>query len=369
MTTAQRPIPTNPADLTPEWLTAALRSTATVRDASITSFDSRVIGEGAGFMGQLVRLSLQYDRPEAGAPASLIAKLPAAAPENREVAAFFRFYEREVRFYEQIADQVELRTPRRYYSAFEPESGDFVLLLEDLTPACVGDQLAGCPVAQAELAIRELARFHATWWDSPKLDKLDWMPAIDDDWYIESVVQGYRDAWPAFVERFGDRLTPGQRQVFEKFGQRIPQVMNQIGLAPITIMHGDYRLDNLFFATPAGGAPFAVIDWQISARARGVFDFAYFIAGTLPVEERRANEDKLLRMYHEILQERGVRGYEFDRCLTDYRRSALILLAYSVIALGSLDMANERGVDLFTTILDRTRTAVSDLDAGALLPD
>ncbi|HLB23413.1 MAG TPA: hypothetical protein VJP07_04915, partial [Dehalococcoidia bacterium] len=138
MTTLQ--IPTSPQELTPEWLTHALRQTGTITGAKVHSFDMKTgIQEGTGFMGELARIRPKYDRPEDGAPQSLIAKMPATAPENREVPEFFRFYEREVRFYEQIAETVELRTPRCYYSAFEPASGDYVLLLEDLAPARVGD--------------------------------------------------------------------------------------------------------------------------------------------------------------------------------------------------------------------------------------
>ena len=51
-----------------------------------------------------------------------------------------RFYERETGFYEHIASQVQLRTPRCYFNAFKPDNGDFLLLLEDLSPATVGEE-------------------------------------------------------------------------------------------------------------------------------------------------------------------------------------------------------------------------------------
>jgi len=354
-------IPAGPNDLTPEWLTKALRHGGAIGSATVTSAERRIIGEGAGFMGQLVHMSLQYDTRELGAPQTLIAKLPAAAQENREVATFFRFYEREVNFYDQIAEQVELRTPRRYYGAFEPATGDYVLLLEDLAPAVVGDQLAGCRVEQAKLAIGELAKFHATWWEHPKLPELTWMPGIDDDWYVDAVEQGYRDAWGPFAQHFGEQLSPKMRTVAEQFVSQIRTSMQGLGQPPVTIVHGDYRLDNLFFGGP--DAPIAVIDWQIANRGHGVFDVAYFVAGTLPPAERKAVERDLLRLYHETLVERGVRGYDFATCWEDYRRSVLLLLVYAVIAIGSLDMANQRGVELFTTIMNRTMAAVEDLQA------
>ncbi|MDH3599878.1 MAG: ecdysteroid 22-kinase family protein [Candidatus Tectomicrobia bacterium] len=49
------------------------------------------------------------------------------------VADDLKLYEREVRFYEQLVPQMELRTPNCYYSAIDLETGHSVLLLEDLT--------------------------------------------------------------------------------------------------------------------------------------------------------------------------------------------------------------------------------------------
>ena len=111
----------------------------------MTGLDHEIIGEGVGVLGQLARFRLQYDKPEDGAPASLVGKFPAAMQENRDLANLFRFYEREVRFYERIADEVELRTPKRYYSHFDDETNDFVLLIEDMHPARCGNQVTGAP--------------------------------------------------------------------------------------------------------------------------------------------------------------------------------------------------------------------------------
>lgn len=77
----------------------------------------------------------------------------------------------------------------------------------------------------------------------------------------------------------------------------------------------------------------------------------------------------LLRMYHRTLTENGVRGYDFDQCLEDYRASALFCLLYSVIEIGNLDTANERGVQLFSTIMERAISAIGDLNAGELMQD
>ncbi len=86
-------IPSGPQELTPEWLTQALRETGAIKQATVTSFDMEPdIAAGTGFMGQLARLTPQYDRQEEVAPQSIIAKFPTPYAEYREMADGFRFY-------------------------------------------------------------------------------------------------------------------------------------------------------------------------------------------------------------------------------------------------------------------------------------
>ena len=360
-------IPGGPEELTADWLTRALRSSGTLTSAEVIKFESEPIAEGVGLMGQLACVKPHYDRLEAAAPRSLIAKFPAEAEENRDVANHFRFYEREIRFYEEIADEIDLRTPRCYYSAMDIEADEYVLLLEDLAPARVGDQLAGCSRQEAELAISKLAKFHATWWDSQRLEDLDWMPYLNDP-VIASVEEAYQDAWEPFVERFGDKVPRSVLEIGEGLGTRLKTIQDQEIIPPQTIGHGDYRLDNLFFAPPESGDPLAVIDWQISFRGRGSLDVAYFMSQSVTSRERKASEMDILRAYHQTLTENGVDRYDFDHCLHDYRLGTLFWLVTPVIVGGTLDLSNERGLALATTIIERSVAAIVDLKAGELLP-
>ena len=74
-----------PLATTAAWLTSALREGGAIQDTAVKSFESEIVGEGAGFIGQLARLTLDYDHTDEGAPASLIAKFPSPVAENREV--------------------------------------------------------------------------------------------------------------------------------------------------------------------------------------------------------------------------------------------------------------------------------------------
>lgn len=360
-------IPGSPAQITPEWLTSSLRTTGVIGPgATVRSFDTTIIGDGVGFIGQLAQLDLRYSG-ECPGPSSLVAKFPAASQENREIGNYFRYYEREIRFYEQIADEVELRTPKRYFSAMDLDAGDYVLLLENMAPARVGDQLAACSIAEADLAIRNLAAFHATWWQSKRLAEIDWMPMADDE-VNTSAEDSYHKAWDTFVASFGSQLQGPMLKVGERLGDNVARILQMMAVPPCTIIHGDYRLDNLFFGTAQGGDPLSVIDWQIASRGRGVFDVAYFISGNLRPEDRRAHQMTLLKHYYDTLVEHGVRDYSWDQCVHDYRICTLFCLVYTVISGGTLDLANERGQALVTAWIDRCASAIQDLDCAALMP-
>lgn len=352
--------------LTTGWLTAALRSTGVIGESAVTAIDAQPVGQGAGILCQLYRLTVRYDRPEANAPRTIIAKRPTAVPETRGMVTLFRFYEREVRFYQEVAPRVEMRSARVYYSAFDPASGDFILLLEDLADARIGDQLASCSVEDAALTLQEAARLHAAWWQHPKLDGLTWMPVINDQ-TNKMGLSLYPQAWPVFIERFGHALPEAMRLIGERLGAQINAMLDSLADGPRTICHGDLRLDNLFFGDGAARPPLTVIDWQITTRATGAYDAGYFIGQSLDPETRRAHERDLLKLYHETLVAGGVRDYSFDRCLEDYRRTLLFCFVYPVMGGGLGDLANERGHALGQAMMTRSATAILDWDAGELL--
>lgn len=360
-------IPAGATGLTNEWLTEALRSTDSIGPStSVTAFSTEIIGAGAGFIGQLARVTLEYDRDDAKAPKALIAKYPTLDPAGREIGNMFRFYEREARFYGEIAGEVELRTPKPYFNGMDVEKGEYILLLEDLHPGRCGDQLESCAHAEVRMAVEEVAKFHATWWESRRLDEIDWMPRINDPVNLSAEAQ-YQQSWEPFLARWGDRLSPEMKAVGERFAPRVGAVLHKMADRPRTIVHGDFRLDNFFFEC-GEDTPFAVIDWQIANRGIGAFDIGYLFAGNLKTEMRRSHEQELLRLYHDTLVANGVKDYSFDDLYEDYRTSVMFSFVYNVIGSGNLDYANERGMQMWTAWLDRTTAAIADLDAGATLP-
>ena len=161
-------VPATTADADASFVTSALRSTGVIGSAtSVAEVEHDTIGEGVGIVGQLARLQLRYDGPATGAPGTVIMKIPSQYPENRAVGDHFNFYEREGRFYQQLADKVPVRTPDCYWNHIDVASGAFGLLLEDLGDRTMISQVAGIPGLGRPSALRALARIHGTWWGSP----------------------------------------------------------------------------------------------------------------------------------------------------------------------------------------------------------
>ncbi len=83
--------------------------------------------------------------------------------------------------------------------------------------------------------------------------------------------------------------------------------------APFSVIHGDYRLDNLLFDPVTGEV--TAVDWQTAAIGPPLRDVAYFLGTSMRSEDRAAHEESLVGAYHSALLEHGIRTYSFDRML------------------------------------------------------
>ncbi len=351
-------IAATPDALTPPWLTGALAEH--LDGAVVTDVDRTMVGTGQ--MGDSVRLLLSYDRPTA-APATLVAKLPATDATSRATAAAMGSYENEVSFYRELAPKLPVRAPRCYLALHDPGTHDFVLLLEDLAPAQQGDQLRGCTVDEAALAVEELPKLHAPLWADPMLATLPWLHRGDENTtamhaaLLVSLFDGFRD-------RYTDRLDPEVLALAERF---VPRLINYLGdrSGPWTVAHNDYRLDNLLFGTSEGGPPVAVVDWQTVSHAPGISDLSYFLGAGLLPDDRSKNETEIVHEYHHGLRAAGV-SLDWNELWRDYRRYTFSGL---VMAIGAsmLVVQTDRGDEMFMAMANRHGRHALDLDAESLI--
>ncbi len=351
-------MPAGPEAITPAWLTAVLRDGGDLDGSSVVaSVEVASIGERGGVNGETARLLLDYEGVPG--PASLIAKFPAPRDGALGVATFQRWYEREVRFYRELAPEGVIATPRRYFAELESPS-QYLLLLEDLGPAHrLGDQLAGATPAEAEAAVETIARFHARWWEDATLDDHPWMPFTTVGLHNAGPVAGtFARTWAAVSRTLGETLPAAVTPLIDRAVERYPALLEAASSPPVTVIHGDFRLDNLFF--DRDGAV-TTIDWQFTSRCRGAYDLAYFVGLNLDAATREAHEAALQQRYVDVLREHGVERYGLDQCRSDYALG--LLLSFAVFTIGAAgEQPNERMRAVHAVGLQRLAGAI--LDAG-----
>ena len=177
----------------------------------------------------------------------------------------------------------------------------------------------------------------------------------------------YAQSLPRAMAGFAETFSPEGRRLAEGLHEYIAEFWRCMSEGPFTVVHGDFRLENLLFGTEAAAEGMRMVDLQLCIRARGPFDLAYLMSQSAPVDLRRRAERRILERYHGRLLDRGVEGYDFDACLRDYRKSVLYCLTYPVIVCGSLDASNPSARAFGTSYLGRQLTAMADWRCSELL--
>ena len=359
MSVLTRPDIRAPGEVDADWLTQVLRAGGI--DAVVRGFTAESIGTGQ--IGDSVRFRLAYARQAEDAPASLVGKFPAAGAESRATGVALGNYVREVRFYEHLAPTALIRTPRCYFTDVDEATSAFVLMMEDLAPAKPGDQLRGCTLEQARLGVIEAAKLHASHWGDEGLDELPWVSgsrAAPPSLVTEDAVAG---VWEAFKGRYGPRLEPEWVAAGDWLSRRFLDLARAHD-GPRCLTHNDFRPDNMMFATPAGGHPVTVLDWQSYAYGAGATDLAYFLAGALAPEVRRACEPELLQLYLDTLTRYGVTRYGMSDLQRDYARGGYLLFGTAFFA-AMIVSQTERGDRMFLQMLGAGAQHMRDHGLGA----
>lgn len=353
------PIATDPEVISLEWLTAALHGSGTLDpDARIEDFTFKPVGTGQ--MSNSYRITPTYS-PGANGPETVVIKLPSASPESR--AAGETIYGVEVNFYQTYAPKLEIRTPFCHFAGITENDIDFALVLEDVAPARQGDQMEGCTLDQARLAVTEVTKLHVPMFNNPVLKETPWLNRNQDNANsLRPMMQAFYDG---FKERYADRIEPEIIVMGERYYGGMDGYAEPVH-EPFSLVHSDYRLDNMLFATPAGGPPITVVDWQTVSCGTPMSDVSYFIGAGLHVDERRQHEEDLVRLYHETMLGSGVTDFPWEKCWEQYRANSFAGFMMAVMASIMVERT-DRGDEMFITMARRHGQQILDLDAEALL--
>ena len=344
------PIPTTIDDITPEWLAGAT-------GLPITTATATQIGAGIGVSSALYRVVVDCD------PGSVVIKLPALDEAAVFTSTVLRMYIRECRFFQELAETSPVRVPGCHFSAVDEESSRFVVVMEDLGGMRLVDQVEGMAIADAERAVDELAAWHATWWgkgDGLAADGLT--VSLADPIYPAILPMVFGEGWekvtssidvPEPIRRVGPRWTDAHAGL-----------LSDLAAGPNTMVHGDYRADNILFS-PDGAV--ALLDFQLIGTGSGAYDLAYFVTQSLEPDVASANERALFDRWLDGLRAGGVPAGDLDRMWDDYRKAALFCLVYPIVASRGMDLEDPRQRGLVECMNRRFSRAVDELALDDLL--
>jgi hypothetical protein len=337
-------------------LTDALRRSGALGDGRVCN----VIVESsrATILSRIMRLRLSYDGAAADAPPSLVLKT--GLPERAD--AKWNAGRQEVAFYTQVAAVMAARVaPRCFDAAWDADNNEWHVLLEDLTDSHFIATAWPLPptLADCKRIIAARARFHAEWWDDPRLGVSigTWLPADNGQ------IQHFAAEFARFADRVGDRLPPERRKLFEQLIDAGPRLNNRYhSHRNVTIVQGDSHVWNVFLPKAGASDDVRMFDWDSWRVDMAADDLAYMMALHWYPDLRRTFERPLLDHYHAELMAHGVTGYDRRDLHDDYRLSVLWQIATPV-----WQAANNIPPWIWWNNLGRTFLAVDDLGCRELL--
>ena len=373
-------LPETPSQIDAQWLSGAL-------DAEIESLSTQPLGEGVGFMGDVLKLDIES--PDPSVPRHLVAKLPKL--ENRVVGELLGVYEREILFFRAFGGELPVRGPRLVFSEFDRDVGSenqkpiiraldrlpgflngaigwlamraaaaknrrYLLLLEFYENMQAGDQLRGLDAEACAKVLCAIAPLHRHYWADQALKEHFWLMELDIDarmrqGTLRRHARAYRSLLSPEIATHIDWLCRHTAELVRRF----------CADAPATLLHGDLRLDNVVF----GREECAFLDFQMVRSGPAAYDVAYFISGAL--EENATAEDRLqvLIAYHQAL---AIPGYRFGCLQRDVDRGLMMVLS-ALSGNADVQLGEGRGDAMMTAWYRRLAAAVRHIDPHSLLAD
>ena len=344
-------IPTSITDVDAAWMADAIGQ-------PVTAVHHEQIGEGIGVSSAVYRSTLT-----GGDLDSVVVKLPALAEEAVFTSAVLRMYIREVRFFQNLADRSPIRVPKGYFGAVDEETSAFVQVMEDMGSMRIVDQNQGMSIDDAKRAIDELARWHAQWWGDADaaVDRGDAV-CLSDPVYPAVLPMVFAEGW----DKVNNEMTidPVISRVGPGWSEWMPGALAGLAAAPNTVIHGDYRADNILFDDDDN---VVLLDFQLTGRGSGSYDLAYFITQSLAPDIAATHETALFNRWIDGLISAGVAEGETASLWDRYREAALFCLVYPIVASRGMDLSDERQYALVDNMNTRFVRAVDQLNLADLL--
>lgn len=351
--------PKNLDDITAEWLTYALRQGGTLTDSSVKNIAVEPMAQGKAWLSRILKIKSAYDPPNTTAPKSFVLKLLLESPQFRDAAYEIGAYEREIKFYKEVAPTIPIRLPKLIYSDYGPDSN--LMLMEDLSYISPADQIEAINRQQVLTTLKSLAKVHAAYWDNEEIARLNWLPITNN------IEEEYADNWESFVELCGYFIDPAGLKIGEKLISHISWLREEIESRPRTVVHDDMKADNLLFGEAGTDEAVVILDWQFAIRSMGAIDVARLVGGSMISGQRSGFQFEALRCWYDKLLEDGVQGYSWQEAQRDFRLGSLSCLTFPVKFHKGIVRAEGRALEYVKALYSRLFLFAVEIDADSVL--
>lgn len=218
----------------------------------------------------------------------------------------------------------------------------------------------GESLAHTRMALAEASRLAAAYYGDQSLAERDYVLTVAQDdggAFAEELMQQF---WPGFLDRFGHGLAPECVAFGERYVQRTAYSMQRFQ-GPRTLVHGDFRSENILFTEDQA----TIVDWQTTGLSSVMTDAAYFLGGSVAVDDRREWERALVEFYRDLLAEAGVE-LDFADCWDQYREFAVHGLMITVLG-ASFTAPEERSDQMFMSMIQGHLQQCVDLGSSEFL--
>ena len=79
-----------------------------------------------------------------------------------------------------------------------------------------------------------------------------------------------RNVWPGFREEYASTIPEWAARIAGKAIDRLPELLSKLAEGPLTLVHGDMSLDNVWFGL--GDVPAILFDWAGTVRSQAAED-------------------------------------------------------------------------------------------------
>lgn len=306
------PLPMTVEEITPEWLTAALRIKAA--GATVRGCETLSTVNGTTTVIRL-RLDLDDAAKLAGIPERVILK-GGFEPHSRHMAELHKL---EVQGYRDVMSVLGLPCAACYFADYREEQRQGIVIMEDLSLRKVDFCSALKPQTFNQVAGRltTLARFHAKTWNSPEFKTGRWswvepgLGPLRDMWH-RAYMQP--EVWSKFVNSPRGAASSVRFHDLQWARDALDRLVRLSDSLPHVVVHGDAHLGNTYIDQNGGHGFY---DPMIH-RDHAIRDVGYHLAGALDTYDRRRWEGALLQHYLDELARQGVQPPSFDELLRIY---------------------------------------------------